>query len=214
MSYTPRESNLAEDRGYGVHSGSNTNTRHSSEFMVQARNVTLDLTNDESKGFGESNRAGAKMRWDKKSKKYVSRANDEDGSRGAKMVAGESGLKIAASLRSGRFDAWKKTNQIGRLPRVGEEEKPSRHNSNGGKLRKHRHSAQKAPKEADKFRDDYHIRKKRVEEAKEKRIGRFKDGAGKNELRTIDDVRKQRRLKEIKQQKSARQSGKARRGRG
>jgi ATP-dependent RNA helicase DDX54/DBP10 len=181
--------------------------------MVQAQNATLDLTNDEAKGFGVSNRAGAKMRWDKKSKKYVSRANDEDGSRGAKLVAGESGLKIAASLRSGRFDAWRKSNQIGRLPRVGEEEKPSRHNSNSGKLRKHRHIAEKAPKEADKFRDDYHVRKKRVEEAKEKRIGRFKDGAGKNELRTIDDVRKQRRLKEIKQQKSARQSKKAKPGR-
>jgi ATP-dependent RNA helicase DDX54/DBP10 len=213
MSYTPKETNLAEDRGYGVHSGSNTNARHSSEFMVQARNATLDLTNDEAKGFGESNRAGAKMRWDKKSKKYVSRANDEDGSRGAKMIAGESGLKIAASLRSGRFDAWKKSNQVGRLPRIGEDEKLSRHNSNSGRLRKHRHFAQKAPKEADKFRDDYHVRKKRVEEAKEKRIGRFKDGAGKNELRTIDDVRKQRRLKEIKQQKSARQSRKAKPGR-
>jgi ATP-dependent RNA helicase DDX54/DBP10 len=213
MSYTPRESNLAEDRGYGVHSGSNSNSKRfeSSEFLVQARNATLDLTNDESKGFGESNRAGAKMRWDKKSKKYVNTANDQDGSRGAKMVAGESGLKIAASLRSGRFDAWKKANQVGRLPRVGEDEKASRPNSNGGRVKKYRHFAEKAPKDADKFRDDYDIRKKRVAEAKEKRVGRFKDGVGKNEIRSTDDIRKQRRLKESKQQKNGRQPRKGKR---
>lgn len=50
----------------------------------------MDLTNDEgSKSFGVPSRT--KMRWDQKSRKYVSRENDTDGSKGARMVTGESG---------------------------------------------------------------------------------------------------------------------------
>ncbi len=50
----------------------------------------MDLTNDEgAKAFGLPTRS--KMRWDKKQSKYVARANDEDGTKGAKMVRGESG---------------------------------------------------------------------------------------------------------------------------
>lgn len=197
MSYAPRESNLAEDRGYGVLSGGSGNTRPGSDFFSQAKDATMDLANDEAKGFATNQ---AKMRWDKRSKKYVARANDEDGSKGAKMVRGESGLKIAASLRSGRFDDWKKKNNIGRLPRAGEVEAASKSSGRGGKGEnaRYRHKAEKAPKEADRWRDDYHVQKKRVMEAKENRIGRFRDGAGKNELKSIDDVRKQRALDERK----------------
>jgi ATP-dependent RNA helicase DDX54/DBP10 len=204
MGYTPTTMNLAEDRGYGVQSGTNSN------FVQAARDVTMDLTNDESKSFAEPSRAKG-QRWDKKSKKYVSRANDEDGSRGNnKMIRGESGQKIAASLRSGRFDAWRKANKVDRLPKVGEMERSGAHfanSHNGDKRFKHR--MEKAPKEADKYRDDYYKRKKRVDEAKEKMVGRFKEGKGKNELRGVDDVRKARKLKERRRQKNARPSRKA-----
>ncbi|KAJ9663752.1 ATP-dependent RNA helicase dbp10 [Coniosporium apollinis] len=199
MSYAPRSLNMAEDRGYGVHSGGEK-ASHSSNFVEAARGATMDLNNDDSKGFGEPSKARG-MRWDKKSKKYVARANDEDGSKGAKMVRGESGQKIAASFRSGRFDAWKKSNKIDRLPRTGEMEAPSNSFDRG---RRYKHKAEKAPKEADKFRDDYYKRKKKVESAREKRIGKFKDGGAKNELRGVDDVRKQRQLKEKRKEKNAR----------
>ncbi|KZF23126.1 DEAD-domain-containing protein [Xylona heveae TC161] len=201
MSYTPGSNSLAEERGYGVHSGS-----QGSNFVEAARGATMDLTNDESKSFAEPSRAG-RLRWDKRSKKYVSRANDEDGSKGAKMITGESGQKIAASFRSGRFDAWRKSNKIERLPRTGEIERiPHSIGNMPGKQFKHR--LEKAPKEADKFRDDYHQRKKRVAEAKEKRIGRFKEGEGKREIKGTDDVRKQRELAERRRQKNARPSKK------
>ena len=202
ISYTPRESNAVEERGYGVHSGTNSNSK-GADFLVQARGATMDLTNDESKGFAEASRAQG-MRWDKKGKKYVSRANDEDGSRGARLVRGESGQKIAASFRSGRFDTWRKTNKVGRLPRVGEAERPGSKASMGPGEKRYRHRSEKAPKEADKYRDDFHLRKKRVAEAREQRVGKFKDGAGKNELRSMDDVRKDRKLKEKKRDKNAR----------
>lgn len=201
MGYTPTTINAAEDRGYGVHSGS-YNPSSSSNFLTAARQVAMDLTNDDgAKGFAEPSRLSG-MRWDKKQKKYVARANDDDGSRGAKMIRGESGHKIAASFRSGRFDAWRKSNKIERLPRTGEAENTSSSNAAGG--RKFRHKEEKAPKEADKYRDDYHKKKKLVKLAKEKRVGRFSEGKGKMEVRDAEDIRKERGKKERKREKNSR----------
>ena len=206
MSYRPKGINVAEERGYGVHTGSYNTAQQNSNFVESARAAQMDLTNDEIRGFAEASKARG-VRWDKKSKKYVARANDEDGSKGTKMFVGESGLKIAASFRSGRFDEWRKSNKVGRLPRVGEMEKPNRAASQGTG-RHYKHKAEKAPKEADRWRDDYHTQKKKVAEAKEKRIGKFKDGGAKNELKGVDDVRKQRQLQEKRREKNARPSKK------
>ncbi|KAJ4296569.1 ATP-dependent RNA helicase dbp10 [Kalmusia sp. IMI 367209] len=206
MSYEPKGVNAAEERGYGVHTGSYNTAQQASNFVESARAAQMDLTNDEVRGFAEASKARG-MRWDKKSKKYVAKANDEDGSKGAKMVVGESGLKIAASFRSGRYDDWRKSNKIGRLPRVGELEKPN-HAAAHSSGRHYKHKAERAPKEADRYRDDYHTQKKKVAEAKEKRIGKFRDGGAKNELKGVDDVRKQRQLQEKRKEKNARPSKK------
>ncbi|KAM7202881.1 ATP-dependent RNA helicase dbp-10 [Rhypophila sp. PSN 637] len=202
MSYTPRTTNAAEERAYGVHSGT-----QGTNFLEAARDATMDLTNDDgAKSFGLPTRS--RMRWDKKQSKYVARQNDEDGSKGTKMVRGESGVKIAASFKSGRFDKWRKDNKLGRLPRAGDAEKSTivRHFGGQGGAR-YKHKMEKAPKEADKFRDDYEVRKKRVAEAKENRIGKFRDGEGsKRELKTATDIRKARQVKEQKMLKNARPS--------
>ena len=199
MSYTPTSINLAEDRGYGVHSGGNSNN-----FVLAARDVAMDLVNDDgAKGFAQPSRPSG-IRWDKKSKKYVVRANDEDGSKGAKMIRGESGQKIAASFRSGRFDAWKKSNRIDRLPRTGEAETSSNRANGGGAGKRWKHKKEDAPKDADKYRDDFYKRKKMVEKAKEERRGRFREGKGKSEIKGIDDVRKERGMKERRREKNAR----------
>ncbi|EGR51716.1 uncharacterized protein TRIREDRAFT_74818 [Trichoderma reesei QM6a] len=201
MSYTPRTVNAAEERGYGVHSGG-----QGSSFVELARDATMDLTNDDTaKAFGAPTRP--RMRWDAKAKKYVNSANDEDGSRGAKMIVGESGVKIAASFSSGRFDKWKKANRVHKLPQVGELVKPG---SGNGVAQlpsgvRYKHKKELAPKEADKYRDDFHQRKKRVNEAREKRIGRFKDGMGsKKEVKGVTDIRKAREEKERKRAKTGR----------
>ncbi|KAI2628370.1 ATP-dependent RNA helicase DBP10 [Xylaria nigripes] len=216
MAYEPRTVNAAETRGYGVHSGGQSNS--TGNFFEAARSATFDLVNDEgAKSFGVPTRAN--MRWDKKSSKYVSRNNDEDGSRvqgkkgGVKMVRGESGVKIAATFQSGRFEKWKKEQRISHLPRIGEAERrgpgssaaaSTRGNLIGGGPR-YKHKQEKAPKAADKYRDDFHERKKRVADAKEKRVGRFRDGDGnKKELKNADDIRKERKLKEARRQKNAR----------
>lgn len=206
MSYTPRTTNINEDKGYAITGGS-------ASFVTATRDATMDLTNDDSaKSFGAPARAG--MRWDKKSNKYVNTANDADGSRGSKsrMIKGESGVKIAASFQSGRFDRWRHSHRLGKLPQVGETERPdmaratARNPGGGDGAWKHfKHKQEKAPKEADKFRDDYHVRKKRVAEAKEKRIGKFKDGEGsRKEVKGKDDIRRNRKIQEQKRLKNAR----------
>ncbi|KAM3069491.1 ATP-dependent RNA helicase dbp10 [Clarireedia jacksonii] len=215
MSYTPKTINTAEERGYGVHSGSYNTASQNSNFVEAARGVTMDLTNDDgAKSFAEPARAKG-MRWDKKNSKYVARANDEDGSKGKKMIRGESGQKIAASFQSGRFDRWRKVNKVDRLPRTGEAERQGPASAGGvgrGFGTRYKHKQERAPKEADKYRDDYHVRKKRVAEAKEKRIGRYKDGDGKREIKSTEDIRKDRKLQERKKAKNARPAKNARRG--
>ena len=110
----------------------------------------MDLTNDESaKTFGQPTRS--KMRWDAKGKKYVSRENDEDGSKGGKLIMGESGVKIAASFQSGRFDKWKREQRMGRLPRVGEAEKGGNQSTGASSGPRYKHKQERAPKEADKW---------------------------------------------------------------
>ncbi|KAF2856337.1 ATP-dependent RNA helicase-like protein dbp10 [Plenodomus tracheiphilus IPT5] len=200
MSYTPKE-NFAEEKAYGVSGGDAGN----SNFVSAARAAEMSLVNDEIQGFADA--AKSKMRWDKKSKKYVNRTNDEDGSKGAKMIRGESGMKIAASFRSGRFDDWRKANKV-KMPRVGEMEAPGRSASSFNNAPRYKHKAEKAPKQADRYRDDYHVQKQRVAEAKEKRIGTFKDGGAKSELKDATAVHKQRKVQERKRDKNARPSKK------
>ncbi len=210
MDYVPSNINISEERGYGVHSGSYNTASQNSNFVAAARHVAMDLTNEDgAKASAEISRPQG-MRWDKKNKKYVARANDEDGSKGSKMIRGESGQKIAASFRSGRFDAWKKSNKIDRLPRTGEAEPASASAKGGSMGRRFRHREEKAPKNADKFRDDYHKKKKMIAAAKEKRVGRFRDGKGQQEIRGTEDIRKERSKKEKRRVKNARPSKKSR----
>lgn len=204
MSYTPTSTSLAEDKGYGVHSGTNVN------FAQATRSAAMDLAGDEgAAGLGEPTK---QLRWDKRHKKYVSRHNDEDGSKGSRLVRGESGSKIAASFRSGRFDAWKKGKRVGRLPRVGEAEAPSLTNGFGGfgGNRRFKHHKEQAPKAADPLRDDYGKKKQQVQAAKERQLGKAGGAAskGKSEINSTDDIRKARNMKQKKREKNARPSKK------
>lgn len=217
MSYTPRTTNVEEEKGYSINNGGTGGA----SFVEATRDVTMDLANDDgAKAFGAPTRA--KMRWDKKQNKYVNTANDADGSRGIKtrMIRGESGVKIAASFQSGRFDKWRRAHRLGKLPGVGETEQTglarlaqSNPGGGGGDGNRHfKHKQERAPKEADKFRDDYHVRKKRVAEAKEKRIGKFRDGEGsRKEIKGAEDIRKARKIQEQRRQKNARPTKKGKR---
>ena len=63
------------------------------------------------------------------------------------------------------------------------------------------HSKRKEPKAPDRYRDDYHVQKKRAAEAAEAR----KEGG---HLRTVEQVRKLRIQKDQKKRKNARPSRK------
>ncbi|OAP62618.1 hypothetical protein AYL99_01845 [Fonsecaea erecta] len=204
MSYLPTAHDLTSDRAYGVHSGSNTNA--STSFVESARTATMDLGADESsKTFGENR---AIMRWDKRHKKYVRRDNDEDGSKtGKRLVRGESGAKIAASFRSGRFERWMKANRVKGPGRVGEEEKSSSVHADGlgvagGRGKRFQHKSQRTPKQPDKLRGDYEKQVKKAKGAKEREEQAGGKAAG--ELRSVDRMVKERRLKEKRREKNAR----------
>lgn len=204
MSYTPANHSTVEDRGYGVHSGSNAN------FAQASRDAAMDLLGDDGgPGFAEPRTT---KRWDKRHKKYVARQNDEDGSKGARLVRGESGAKISASFRSGRFDNWKKGKRVGRLPRVGETESPglSQEMKSGLGGKRFKHHKEKAPKAADPLRDDYHKKKKKGDASKERQLSKVGGAASKekSEIRGTDDIRKARKLKEKRREKNARPSKK------
>lgn len=204
MNYTPNTISLAESHAYGVHSGSND-----SNFVSAARSATMDLTTDDTaRGYGQTSGI---MRWDKRSKKYVRRTNDADGSKGKpKLVRGESGTKIAASFRSGRFDAWKKKERMGRLPGVGAIEGKAlpgaQASSENG--RKYRHTRTEQPKRPDKLRGDYEKRLKKGKETGDRALVE----KGKNEVRGNEEIRKRRREKERRREKNARPT--MRKGRG
>ncbi|KAJ5083371.1 ATP-dependent RNA helicase dbp10 [Penicillium angulare] len=209
MGYTPNNNDLAEDRAYGVHSGTNQN------FTQASRSATMDINADEGhRGFGENR---STMRWDKRHKKYVARQNDEDGSKGTKLVRGESGAKIAASFRSGRFQSWKKGKRMGAMPRVGETETPglgagvNGYSGGNGGVRggggRFRHNKQQAPKRADPLRGDYDKMKKKNEAARERQ---GPGAGGKSEIRSTDDIRKARNQKQQRRDKNARPSKKKR----
>ncbi|KAF2152500.1 dead box ATP-dependent rna helicase [Myriangium duriaei CBS 260.36] len=187
MGYLPTSTNFAEDAGYSINP-------NSTSFLTAARSATLDLNADESSSYAAASKPTG-LRWDKKSKRYVARANDIDGSRAqaaggkAGMIRSESGLKIPSSMKSGRFEAWKKANRVGSMPRVGEMEKANNRFGMGEK--RYRHKKVEKPKEADRWRDDYHVKRKKADERKK-------------ELRGVDDVRKLRKEKERRKEKNAR----------
>ncbi|KAG8527544.1 uncharacterized protein KY384_007696 [Bacidia gigantensis] len=219
MAYTPTSTNLAEDRAYAVQQP--TSTGDVNNFLIAAQGATMDLVTDEGRGIGEPSR---QKRWDKKAKKYVDVGNDRKGDRESKrFIRSESGQKIAASFRSGRFEAWKKANKVAKMPRVGEAETafPKRlagvRRGNFGSGKSFRHRSERAPMEADKYRDDFYKKRKKVEKAKEAgragtaiNIGGRK-GGDEGETRGTDAVRKLRKDKEKRREKTA---GRHKKGRG
>ncbi|KAI5310658.1 ATP-dependent RNA helicase dbp10 [Ascosphaera atra] len=216
MSYTPSVLNTAEDRAYGVHSGANVN------FAEASRCATMDLTGDESapRAFGDPR---SQLRWDKRHKKYVSRLNDEDGSKGGLVVRGESGVKIAASFRSGKYDAWRKAKRISRLPRVGETESQSINAFGGRHFGRSLSHTKRAPKGPGMFGWDHRKRGNNTEPG-----GSLNQGSGfqtgpsvdinkgattsfprpRNELKSVDNIRKAQTLKERRREKNSRRSRK------
>jgi ATP-dependent RNA helicase DDX54/DBP10 len=88
-------STVAEEQGYSVN-------RQTDSFAEASKAAIMNLAGDDGASFAPTR---SKVRWDPKKKNFVHSKNDDDGSTGekAKMIRGESGVKIPASMKSGRF---------------------------------------------------------------------------------------------------------------
>ncbi|KAL6935626.1 probable ATP-dependent RNA helicase DBP10 [Hanseniaspora guilliermondii] len=194
-----------------------------SNFSTDAAKAGFDLSSDDKV---QVHKQTAKMVWDKKRKKYV----NSQGVDNKKYIIGESGQKIPASFRSGRFDEWSKARKVGPI-KVGTKENENtstflanptanntndviqsklsgRHMGGDGKMNgKFMHKQNKAPKIADKYRDDFDSQKKRVKQALEegKHVkGVQRKGGNAQGLRSTEDIRKRRLEQEKRREKNAR----------
>ncbi|KAI0342126.1 DEAD-domain-containing protein [Trametopsis cervina] len=221
------------EKGYSLRDGAS--------FAEQARNVTFDLAADD----GAQARKRREMHWDKKTKKFVKGMGE--GADNVKLVKTESGVKLPATYRSGRYDEWKAKNKRG-MPRVGEEEAvgPGGRGAGGGG-RKWKHNKVETAKPLDKFRGDYERKTRQLQKksgeasggaggpgagagggrappssaskatkGKKKlavRAGSRTGGKARNELKTVDQIRKSRQVEERKKMKNARPTGGKKKGR-
>lgn len=178
----------------------------STGFTNDASQAAFDLANDDKV---QVHKQTATVKWDKKRKKYV----NTQGLDNKKYIIGESGQKIPASFRSGKFQEWSKARKIGPL-KVGARETSIPSNlladptakterTVGGRFK---HKQQKAPKLPDRHRDNYASQKKKVEAAMERgvHVKGFSGPGVRQELKSVDQIRKERSLKEKKQAKNAR----------
>ncbi|XBW38018.1 hypothetical protein QEN19_003603 [Hanseniaspora menglaensis] len=191
-----------------------------SNFSSDAAKAGFDLNSDDKV---QVHKQTAKMVWDKKRKKYV----NAQGLDNKKYIIGESGQKIPASFRSGKFDEWSKARKIAPL-KVGTKENVNtstflanptsvdpvssklngKHMGGDGKVNgKFMHKQNKAPKIADKYRDNFDSQKKRVGKAVEdgKHVkGLQRKGGNSGGLRSSEDIRKRRLEQEKKKAKNSR----------
>lgn len=167
-------------------------------FTEQARNATFDLVGDD--GVIERTQRASQLTWDRKKRKFVK--GDGTGSDNKKLVKTESGAKLPASFKSGRFDEWKSKNRTS-MPKVGEAEGPAngRSSRQGPDGKHYRHQKITAAKPLDPKSTTYekkvYVAKKRAEKAGDPAPGgRPGKGQARNELRDVSDIRKARQIQE------------------
>jgi ATP-dependent RNA helicase DDX54/DBP10 len=203
--------------------GNRYSLRDGASFAEQAGRATFDLTTDE--GVAGRQRRNSQLTWDKKKKKFIK--GDGAGADNVKLVRTESGTRLPATYRSGRFDEWKASTRTS-LPRVGEAEPEaitSKRAFGGG--RKFKHTKVTAAKPLDKFSvgferkvrqnkkkdgdSDPSARGADVSSAKGNRVGRYGSKPirqVKTELKSADQIRRSRDVLAKKKAKNARPSHK------
>lgn len=188
MSHHQPAAEALEDKHYGL-----------SSFANDAALATFDLNSDE-----KIQKQSQVMRWDKKKGKYINSRSADD----TKYILSESGQRIPATLRSGKFDEWRKKRNI-QSAEAGMAENVAENKQN----KRFKHNKIAAPKLPDKFRDDYHKQKKKVGKAVDAGVNvkGFNRPGQREELRLTDQIRKMRDLKEKRKAKNARPSSKGKR---
>lgn len=198
------------ERGYSLTGGDN--------FAAQAASTTYDLTVNDELGTQMAPQKASMLRWDRKHKKFVK--GDGTGSDNKKLIRTESGGKLPASFKSGSFDDWKKKQKVF-LPKIGEAELknrqlPNRSGGPGGSGQRYRHNAvagvrdpNAKPKRDGKggfIKDTKDFKRKpgfgskdagdRDGKTRSSTSGRVRQSKGSaSQLKTADQIRKDRNLK-------------------
>lgn len=108
MDYEQKDAHT--ERGYSMRQGES--------FIEQAGRAQFSLAGDEAT-LGTQTQAPNASRWDAKKKKFVH--GDGTGADNKKLIRTESGKKLPASFKSGRYEEWAKEQRLG-VQRVGETE--------------------------------------------------------------------------------------------
>jgi len=172
-------------------------------FVEQARNATFDLAGDD--GIVAKTQRMSQLTWDRKKKKFVQ--GDGVGADNKKLVRTESGARLPASFRSGRFDEWKAKKRIV-LPKVGDLEGDHARGQGSIGINKYRHNSTVEAKPLDPRSTTYekkvYMAKKKAEkeaEANGGSTGTSKKGSAsgakaKSELRDVNAIRRDRKVQE------------------
>jgi len=197
------------DKGYSLKDGAT--------FEEQTRGQTFSLNGDEAALARQ--RHHSQLTWDKKKKNFVKGSGE--GADNLKMVKTESGTRLPATYRSGRFEEWQSKNRL-QLPRVGDQELP-RARAGPAQIggRKFRHNKMTVPKALDKQHVSYERKlrqQKKGEESgaastsgtnpktRKSRYGGKPIGKVRNEIKSVDQIRKSRDLSAKRKAKNARPS--------
>ncbi|KXN92443.1 ATP-dependent RNA helicase DBP10, partial [Leucoagaricus sp. SymC.cos] len=213
------QKDASAEKGYSLADGA-------SSFAQQAQGVAFDLAGDES----VQEKKKRQLNWDKKKKKFVK--GNGVGADNVKLVKTENGVRLPASYRSGRFEEWKAKSRVS-LPRIGETElNHTKPQSAGLGGHKYRHNKITTPKQLDKLENNYERKKRQLKKKQEGATGGDREGAGsskakkqakgsryggksfarvKSELKSSDQIRKQRKVMGKRKAKNARPSKKHRR---
>ncbi|KAI3404305.2 DBP10 [Candida oxycetoniae] len=166
-----------------------------SSFANDAQAAAFDLENDDKLRNNKQ-----VMKWDKKKGKYVNSYSTDK-----KYIISESGTRIPASFRSGKFDEWKKQRNL----KTTTASTSTINDTNYGDKR-FKHNKKQTPKLPDKYRDDFHKQKKKVEKALDSgmRVKGYNKPGQQQELKSTEQIRKARAVKEQRRAKNARPSKK------
>ena len=139
--------------------------------------------NDEG-GLFNRQRHNSQLHWDHKKKRFI--RGSGEGADNVKIVKTESGTRLPATYRSGRFDEWKAKNRVV-VPRVGEKEDSAAGarafggNGRAGKPgRRFVHTSETPAKPLHKLNKDYERKTRQLNKKMEARntVGEVSEGGG------------------------------------
>ncbi|KAG9286488.1 hypothetical protein G9A89_014654 [Geosiphon pyriformis] len=205
-----RKENYRDDEHYIPHYQTDANTEkgysmtQGSSFAQQAQKAILDPKGDERSTILSKKNT---LRWDARKKNFVRGLGT--GSDNKKLIKSESGAKLPATYKSGRFKDWQHQNKL-EIPRTGERENGTTQVIN----KKFRHNKVTPPNPLAK--DCLKKSTKTQKNIREKETPNYNSshptknqisGPLKSELKTPDEISKQRKIKQKRRAKNARPRG-------